>query len=552
MNPESELIDPTPSTPEPARRRSPGGYDLPGGLDVVLAGLVGGAGVIHLALVPAHAGPGVWLDPLAFALVGWVQIALAVGLLFGGGSNVWRVGTAVVNLAVVSVWFTSVNFGLPVGVHAGEIEAVDGVGAVAAGLEIGAVVVAVLAVVLARTFRPALLLPSMAAVTALALATTAIIVPGEHNGTHDHAAAVHDDGAAHQAEMAAIDATRCDLGFNPASYWSDAVRMGVDTYAGGRMAAHAPVTAMGLVGAVDPDQGRGSPGLDSLVSATSLAEGGEGAAARLIVALAESSEEDYEAWVDWTARSTLSSVGHGAHGSHGSSPVDAAAPDDNGGHGGHAGPQPWTAMIDQSECVRLAEELELARDTALAYPTAADALAGGWVRVTTYVPGIASHYMKFSLVDGRFDITQPEMLLYDGNGPEARMVGLSYYLLHAGDAEPTQGFTGANDHYHRHIGLCNGPGGVIGDSTTSAEECAARGGRKDSNSIGWMAHAWVVPGCESPWGVFSAASPLLDRKLAEASGKNAGACSASSVRDRYDLSPGGRPATGVGESAGGG
>jgi hypothetical protein len=66
-----------------------------------------------------------------------------------------------------------------------------------------------------------------------------------------------------------------------------------------------------------------------------------------------------------------------------------------------------------------------------------------------------------------------------------------------------------------------------------------------------MAHAWVVPGCESPWGVFSGASPLLERELAEASGTNDGACSASSVRDRYDLSPGGRVASPVGESASG-
>jgi hypothetical protein len=342
--------------------------------------------------------------------------------------------------------------------------------------------------------------------------------------------------------MAAIDAARCDLGFNPASYWTDAARMGVDTYAGGAMATHEAPGPMGLVTAADPDQGRGSEGLDRLVSATSASAGGELAAAALVVELAEASEEDHQAWMDWSARTAAAGGGHGH---------DAAAPDDNGGHGGHAGPQPWTAMIDQEECVRLAEELDLARETALRYPTAADAVAGGWQRVTPYVPGIAAHYMKFSLVDGRFEITQPEMLLYDGDDPDARVVGLSYYMRHSGDAEPTQGFTGPNDHYHRHVGLCNGPGGVIGDSTTTAEECAARGGRKSDRQDGWMAHAWVVPGCESPWGVFSGASPLLERKLAEASGTNDGACSASSVRDRYDLSPGGRVASPVGESASG-
>ena len=66
-----------------------------------------------------------------------------------------------------------------------------------------------------------------------------------------------------------------------------------------------------------------------------------------------------------------------------------------------------------------------------------------------------------------------------------------------------------------------------------------------------MSHAWVVPGCESPWGVFSGASPLLDPTLARSSGTDDGACAASGVRDRYDLRPGGRPASGTGETADG-
>jgi hypothetical protein len=245
-------------------------------------------------------------------------------------------------------------------------------------------------------------------------------------------------------------------------------------------------------------------------------------------------------------RAAASGGGH-AHGSSGS----ASAPDDNGGHGGHAGPTPWKAMVDQEQCVALAEELETARNAALALPTAADAMAAGYVRVTLYVPGIAAHYMNFAYVDGEFRVDQPEMVLYDGNGPDARVVGLSYYLLHAGDAEPTQGFTGDNDHYHRHVGLCTGPGGVIGDSSTTEEECARRGGRKANGSAGWMSHAWVVPGCESPWGLFSGASPLLDKALGEASGTNEGGCSASSGRDRYDLSPGVRATGGDSERAAG-
>jgi hypothetical protein len=130
------------------------------------------------------------------------------------------------------------------------------------------------------------------------------------------------------------------------------------------------------------------------------------------------------------------------------------------------------------------------------------------------------------------------MILYDGTDDDSRVVGLSYYLRHDGLAEPTQGFSGTNDHYHRHIGLCVGPSGVIGDSTTTEEECTAIGGRKAQGGNGWMNHAWVVPGCESPWGVFSGASPLLDSDLSADDGGSGAGCAGSGVRERYDLDPG--------------
>ena len=130
------------------------------------------------------------------------------------------------------------------------------------------------------------------------------------------------------------------------------------------------------------------------------------------------------------------------------------------------------------------------------------------------------------------------MILYDGTDDDARVVGLSYYIRHDGDAEPTQGFTGNNDHFHRHDGLCVDATGVIGDSTTTDEECAAIGGHKAKGGNGWMNHAWVVPGCESPWGVFSGASPVLDGDLGADHGESGAACAGSGTRDRYDLTPG--------------
>ena len=140
------------------------------------------------------------------------------------------------------------------------------------------------------------------------------------------------------------------------------------------------------------------------------------------------------------------------------------------------------------------------------------ATAAGYRRVTTYLPCIAAHYMKFSLVDATFDPSAPEMLLYDGNGPDARIVGLSYYVT--GLTAAPEGFAGPNDPWHQHFGLCVRGALVVGGGDISADDCAARGGRKVDGSTSWMVHAWVVPGWESAWGTFSAENPELGTSVA--------------------------------------
>jgi hypothetical protein len=537
----------------PTAPRAPASAGAAPHLGWALAGLSAGAGVIHFAMVPGHADGGL-LEPLGFAVVGWFQLVVAAAVLADRASARWYQAAIAGNLAAIGLWVWSRTTGLPFGAHEGVAEDVSAIDAAAVLLEVGVVLLAVRLLLAPGRTAVGRLAPALVAVAALGLTTTVITSPdaASHGGTgHDDAAhgdAGHDDAAHetaagdhhgstaaagddHATLMEQIDADRCDRGFNTASYWAEAEYLGIDTYQGGAMAAsdagHGdPGAEAAAADAPEPDPtgGRGSVVLDELVAATSMASGGEVAAARLVTQLGEADEDDYAAWLWW-----LKSTGALGH-DHGE-----AAPGDTGGHGGHVGPQPWVAMTDPAECERLEDELAQAREVALRYPTAADAMEAGWVRVTPYVAGIAAHYMRFGYVDGEFQIDEPEMILYDGNEPDAHVVGLSYYIIHEGDAEPTQGFTGANDHGHRHIGLCTGPGGVIGDSTTTEEECAARGGRKSDGSNGWMSHAWVVPGCESAWGVFSAASPTLDKALQEGSGKDDGGCAASAVRDRYDL-----------------
>jgi hypothetical protein len=536
----------TGTPPPPAGDATDDGF-LSAPARLMLASLSLAAGIIHLAMVPSHAQLGT-LDAVGFAVVGWLQVLGAVALM-ARPSRLLLQAVVVLNLAVVALWVWSRTTGLPFGAHAGEAEEAAFVDGMTTTFQVMLVIGGGLLLMRpglgTRLRSDAMVFASILPVAVLV--ATSLALADEDTFSHGHgdesemAAGGHAHGAGSaQAELATIAAERCDLGFNPASYWRETTVAGVDTIMGG--GSHGDEGGHDHAGM--PVVVNGTPELDKLISLS--AKGGESNDAAVVVALADADDETYEQWLQWLPTMMAS---HGG--------ASAGAPDDNHGMGGHLGPQPWRAMTDQAECDKLADELELARQTALAHPTAQDALDAGYVRVTTYVPGIAAHYMNFGYVDGTFEIDKPEMILYDGNGPEASVVGLSYYILFDSPFEPSQGFTGRNDHYHRHDGLCVGAGGVIGDSTTTEEECRERGGRKAQGTGGWMSHAWVVPGCESPWGMFSGATPVLDRKLSQESGSDGGACRGSGVYDRYDLSPGSvdnTPTTvgGAGEAAAGG
>jgi hypothetical protein len=184
-----------------------------------------------------------------------------------------------------------------------------------------------------------------------------------------------------------------------------------------------------------------------------------------------------------------------------------AEPGTASGHG-HSGVSPHEFIADRATRDLLGAQLATARQTALSFPTAADAQAAGYHQSTPYVPRIGAHWLKASALGNGFDPGEPEMLLYDGNGLDARIVGLSYLGL-TNPETPPDGFAGPNDPWHQHIGLCLKGTRVIGDVDTTEEQCRERGGRKSALDDLWMAHAWVVPGWESPWGTFSAEHPDL-------------------------------------------
>ena len=168
----------------------------------------------------------------------------------------------------------------------------------------------------------------------------------------------------------------------------------------------------------------------------------------------------------------------------------------------------------------LAADLVVARAVALQYPTVASATAAHMLQAGGFAPELGAHYISYANIgreirpDGSVDPRYPGGFIYDGNDPTSKLVGLMYISL--GEKLPS-GFPGPNDHWHRHHNLCiqygRGPGGSIAvpfapDRDITKAQCDGVHGTFMKQTV-WMVHTWVVPGWESPKGVFSHEDPDL-------------------------------------------
>ena len=202
-------------------------------------------------------------------------------------------------------------------------------------------------------------------------------------------------------------------------------------------------------------------------------------------------------------------------------PEEMAAHDDrgfslleNGMEHGHSFQQP----ISKADRVELARQLTLAREVALQYPTVADAEAAGLRRAGPFSPGLGAHYIAFGNALGNGDgvmsdddIRHPLAWIYDGTHQDSRIAGL-FYMTGAADA---QGFAGPNDTWHVHHDICikTGADGSIdaplgADHDATQAQCDVVGGQL-IRQTGYLLHTWVVPGYESPEGVFSHLSSTI-------------------------------------------
>ena len=202
----------------------------------------------------------------------------------------------------------------------------------------------------------------------------------------------------------------------------------------------------------------------------------------------------------------------------GSTAAAAAGHDHGGGLAGQdeAAELEPDVPLDDATRARVGEQLVEARAAAARYPTVGDAKRAGLVLAGGNAPGVGAHYQQMSAEtlkalnpDGTVNAGHPSTYIYGGTLDDAPLVGLMYSSL---TDEAPEGFAGPNDHWHRHSNLClTFDGGQINvpfppDRDVTRAQCDGVKGRFLEKTV-WMVHAWVVPGWESPQGVFSHANP---------------------------------------------
>jgi hypothetical protein len=147
------------------------------------------------------------------------------------------------------------------------------------------------------------------------------------------------------------------------------------------------------------------------------------------------------------------------------------------------------------------------------YATAADAMRDGWIKATRSLYGIGAHYVRTNILNasGPFDPLQPNILLFDGEGSDAKFAGVSYLV--AGKAP--KGFIGPYDSWHAHESVCIKGGTIVSLNEPgspvwySEPECTAAGGAVLPLASDEMLHVWIGPDYINGAPIFAHDNPKL-------------------------------------------
>jgi hypothetical protein len=94
-------------------------------------------------------------------------------------------------------------------------------------------------------------------------------------------------------------------------------------------------------------------------------------------------------------------------------------------------------------------ELDRVRDMTVRYADPAQAIADGYADIDVVMPNMGHHYLKQSILDERFEVEKPEILVYANEGGRLRLVAVEYAVPLDKAANAPAGFTGSNDSWDR-------------------------------------------------------------------------------------------------------
>jgi hypothetical protein len=195
--------------------REPGGsvntlrapVELSTPMKVVLATLFVGAGAIHLAMAPIHAG-GSTTEAVGFAIAGWLQVAVAIAIIVRPSWLVLGFGV-VIEVAFVGAWFVSRMSGLPLGAHPGVAEPVGTVDLTCVVLEWAAVLL-ILTIALVPTWRSrsnSVFVGAAAIVSLGVLVFTSVLLSLPSTANHAHSDAASASGEAADGHVHGVSAS---------------------------------------------------------------------------------------------------------------------------------------------------------------------------------------------------------------------------------------------------------------------------------------------------------------------------------------------------------
>jgi hypothetical protein len=246
------------------------------------------------------------------------------------------------------------------------------------------------------------------------------------------------------------------------------------------------------------------------------------AATLLAAACGGSSDDDGGVGADPTTTAstpdvTTSAADHDMD--HDEHPMDHDEHGDDHAHGDGTGHDAEVDVMYADLPADIKAQVDITKAYVEKYQTAADAEKDGWRKATISLNGIGAHYLRGGptgfLGEYSFDPANPNVLLFDGEGPDAKIAGASFILT---EPDP-QGYPTELDVWHYHYGVCfdtktflviaevdGHEGSTI---SMTPEQCTAEGATVFPIEDLHMIHVWVAPDYIDDAPVFAHDHPKL-------------------------------------------